>query len=70
MLPFSETWLPYLYLYGAGGCLFLVGIWLILRHRALNLKLRKHRYWFMILLGGFLWYAAIHAFFILAAMKG
>ncbi len=70
MLPFSKTWLPYLYLYGVGGCLFITGMWLVLRHKALNLKFQKHRYWFMILIGGFIWYALIHAVVILAAIKG
>ncbi|MBC8322253.1 MAG: hypothetical protein H8E70_01650 [Candidatus Marinimicrobia bacterium] len=70
MLSFSQTWLPYIYLYGVGGGLFIVGIWLILRHKSLDFQRRKHRYWFLILIGGFAWYAMIHAVVILAALKG
>jgi hypothetical protein len=70
MLDFTKTWLPYLYLYGAGGVLFLVGIVLTVRHKALDLSLRRHRHWFRILIIGFVWYAFIHAAVILAALKG
>lgn len=70
MLSWTETWLPYIYLYGVGGLIFFSGLRIITRHRALNLQFRKHRYWFWILLGGFIWYAFLHAAVILAALKG
>ena len=69
-LPFDRTWLPYIYLYGAGGILFLIGIFIILRNNAINLKFHKHRKWMFILFGGFVWYALIHAIFILLGLGG
>ncbi len=70
MLEFSKTWLPYLYLYGAGGILFLIGIILTVRHKALNLSRKRHRKWFRVIIVGFIWYALIHAAVILAALRG
>lgn len=70
MLEFSRTWLPYIYLYGVGGIFFLVGLWIILRYRSLNLQLRRDRSWLRILLFGFVWYAMIHAAIIWAALRG
>lgn len=68
MLPFYETWLPYIYLYGVGGILFLIGLYLTIKHKALNLKLRRHKLWFIILIGGFLWYMAIHSSVLIAGL--
>ena len=70
MLDFSRTWLPFIYLYGVGGIAFLIGILLIVKTNALNLKVYKHRRWFTILLFGFFYYASIHAVFILMAFQG
>jgi len=70
MLSFYQIWLPYIYLYGAGGILFLTGVGLVIRHRALDLNRQRHRKWFNILFIGFIWYALIHAVIILAAIKG
>lgn len=70
MMDFSRTWLPYIYLYGVGGLFFSIGLWIILRHRSLSLRLKKHRLWLVVLLFGFLWYAIMHAAIILAALYG
>lgn len=67
-MEFSRTWLPYIYLYAVGGIFFLTGLILVMRHRSLNIKFRKDRWWFRILLFGFGWYALIHAAIILAAL--
>ncbi|MEE9166102.1 MAG: hypothetical protein V3U24_01350 [Candidatus Neomarinimicrobiota bacterium] len=69
ILEFSRTWLPYIYLYGVGGIFFLVGLWIILRYRSLNLQLKRDRSWFRVLLFGFVWYAMIHAVVIWAALR-
>jgi hypothetical protein len=69
-LPFDRTWLPYIYLYGVGGILFLVGIIIILRYKAINLKFRRHRKWMFVLISGFIWYALIHAVLILIGQGG
>ena len=70
MIEFTRAWLPYIYLYGVGGIFFLTGLWLVLRHRSLNIGLRKDRLWLMVLLGGFVWYALMHAVITLVALSG
>jgi len=70
MLDFSRTWLPFIYLYGVGGIAFVIGTILIIKTNALNLSLQNHKNWFIILLFGFIYYAGIHAIFILIALKG
>ena len=67
-LPFTRTWLPYLYLYGAGGILFAAGIWVVLRSGSLDLRKPKHKLWFGVLFFGFAWYMTIHAVVTLAAL--
>lgn len=66
-LPFDRVWLPYLYLYGVGGLLFLGGLYLVLRSGALDLKRPRHRRWLGVLLFGFLWYMGLHLIGTLAA---
>lgn len=66
-LPFARVWLPYLYLYGAGGLLFVFALWTVLRAGACDLRRRTHRRWLGVLLFGFLWYAGIHLLGIYAA---
>lgn len=68
MLDFSRTWLPFLYLYGVGGIIFILGMVLILRSESLNLKRRYHRIWLFILFFGFNWYVVIHSTVSLAAL--
>ncbi|MEE2876852.1 MAG: hypothetical protein VX822_03630 [Candidatus Neomarinimicrobiota bacterium] len=69
MLDFARTWLPFIYLYGIGGFAFVVGMVLILRTGALNLERRRHSRWLKVLLFGFVFYAVLHAFFILFALR-
>ena len=67
MRDFARTWLPLGYLYGVGGFAFLVGIYLILKTNALDVSLSEHKKWLVILIFGFIYYASIHATFILVA---
>ncbi len=69
MLDFAQTWLPYIYLYGAGGLAFVVGMVLILRTGALNPERHRHGRWLKLLLFGFVFYAGLHAAFILLALR-
>lgn len=66
MIP--EYWWPYLYQYGVGAVVFLIGLYLILTRGACVLSRRNDRFWFGILLFGFCWYAGIHLFWYLAAL--
>ena len=44
-LTFYHTWLPFIYLYGVGGIAFLIGMFLIMRTRALSLDKIHHKKW-------------------------
>ena len=68
MFDFSRTWLPFIYLYGVGGIIFLLGMFLVLKSDSLNLKRRHHRIWLFILFLGFAWYVVIHSTVSLAAL--
>ena len=67
-MNFFQTWLPFIYLYGVGGIAFIIGMLIIIRSNALRLTFQKHLKWFRVLIFGFLFYAAIHAFFIFVAI--
>ena len=68
-MTFSQTWLPFLYLYGVGGISFLFGLFIILKSNALRTNYQKHKKWLWVLLYGYLFYAAIHAMFIILAIE-
>jgi|TARA_B100000003_G_C10853130_1_gene339854 hypothetical protein len=67
-MTFSQTWLPFLYLYGVGGLAFLFGLFIILKSKALRINYQKHKTWLWVLFYGYLFYAAIHAIFIFLAI--
>tara|TARA_B100001750_G_C15366238_1_gene524898 strand:+ start:161 stop:463 length:303 start_codon:yes stop_codon:yes gene_type:complete len=68
MLDFSRTWIPYIYLYGVGGGIFLIGLFIILRSRSLKPERVRHKGWYRILIFGFFYYMGIHGFFTFAAI--
>ena len=68
-LPFSHTWLPYIYLYGVGGLLFLSGVIITLKSGSLDLKRPTHRIWFSVLIFGFIWFMVMHALWNMAALE-
>ena len=68
MLDFSRTWLPYLYLYGAGGAIFIIGMIIILRARSLKKERVRHNTWLHVLIFGFLYYMGIHGVFTFLAL--
>ena len=69
ILTFYHTWLPFIYLYGVGGVAFLIGMFLIIRNRALTLEKIHHKKWLVVLVFGFVYYAFIHGAFILMALN-
>ncbi len=69
MLTFQHTWLPYLYLYLVGGLFFFLGMFIIRKSGAINLRRKTHRFWNRILYFGFFWFVALHAFFTYAALN-
>ena len=67
-MEFANTWLPFIYLYGVGGIAFVLGMLLILRTKALDVSFERHKKWLWVLIYGFLFYAGLHATFILLAI--
>ncbi|NQV15748.1 hypothetical protein HQ531_09860 [bacterium] len=65
---FSHSWLPFIYLYGLGGILFVAGIIITLKAGSFDLKRPAHRKWMWILLFGFFWYFSMHALMTWAAL--
>ena len=68
-MDFFRTWLPFIYLYGVGGLIFFIGIFIILRSKSLKIERPYHRKWLFILLFGFFYYLAIHGLTILVALE-
>ena len=52
MSHFSHSWLPYLYQYGLGAVIFVVGLVITLRSGSFDLRRKVHRRWFGVLLFG------------------
>ena len=65
---FSHSWLPFIYLYGLGGLLFVAGIIITLKSGSFDLSRYAHRKWMWILLFGFVWYFTMHALMTWAAL--
>ena len=68
-MPFSHAWLPYIYLYGVGGMLFLIGVIITVKSGSLDLKRSSHRTWFQVLFFGMVWFMVMHALWNLAALE-
>ena len=69
MLDFNRIWLPFLYLYGVGGLIFIIGMYIISKSQSIKVERVRHKKWFYILLFGFIYYVSIHSFFILLAIN-
>ena len=67
-MEFANTWLPFIYLYGVGGIAFVLSMLLILRTKALRVSFERDKKWLWVLIYGFLFYAGLHATFILLAI--
>ncbi|MCB0751331.1 MAG: hypothetical protein KDC52_07645 [Ignavibacteriae bacterium] len=68
MPSFFDTWFPFIYLYVVGGFFFLVGMIIIKKSGAINLNIKRHKYWSRILIFGFFYFVVLHAFFIILAL--
>ena len=67
-MTIPEYWWPYIYQYGVGLIIFLIGLIIILRTGSCVLSRKNDRFWFGVLLFGFVWYAGIHLLWYLAAI--
>ena len=65
---FSHSWLPFIYLYGFGGLLFVFGIIITLKAGSFDLRRHTHKKWMWVLIFGFVWYASMHVLLTLAAL--
>lgn len=63
----SNPWTSYLYLYGFGFAFFLFGIVMILRTGACKLGRGWDSAWFAVLIGGYVFFASLHALWIVLA---
>jgi hypothetical protein len=63
-----EYWWPYVYQYGVGLVVFVTGMTLILKYKSCVLARRQDRFWFGVLIFGFIWYAGLHLLWYLAAL--
>lgn len=68
MISFFDSWLPFLYLYGVGGFLFSSGMFLIYKSKSIDLKKSTHKFWFKVLIFGFIYFMLIHALLTIAAL--
>jgi hypothetical protein len=68
MLPFSQVWLPFIYLYVVGGLFFGIAMFLIRKSNSVNMNLKRHRYWYKVLYFGFFYFAIMHLVLILTAL--
>lgn len=63
-----QTWIPYLYLYGVGGIFFTIGMIIIRRSKAIDLRRKRHIWWYKMMYAGFFYFMFIHALFTLIAL--
>ena len=68
MPGFFDTWLPYIYLYAVGGLCFVAGMVIIRRAKGIDMRLKRHRFWWKVMWFGLFYFMAIHAFLIIAAL--
>lgn len=64
----SSPWTSYLYQYGMGLVTFLVGIGIILKTGACVPGRGRDRFWLIILFAGFVFFAVLHALWIVLAL--
>ena len=65
----SDPWTSYLYQYGFGAIVFVIGINLILKSGSCNLKRQNDRFWFKWIIAGFFFFAILHLVWILLAIN-
>ena len=68
VLGTENPWASYFYMYGLGLVCFVLGMFVILKQGALNIRRGNERFWFYILLGGFLFFSTLHGIWIILAI--
>ena len=59
----------YLYIYGSGVPFFILGFWLLIRSKALNLKVTGEKKWFLFFILGLFWNVLMHGFWVFMAVQ-
>ena len=65
----SSPWASYLYQYGLGLVVFLIGLWVIRSSGACIPTRGRDGFWYKFLLSGFCFFAAVHALWIILAQS-
>ena len=68
MTEFFNNWLPFIYLYGVGGMLFLFGLVFLRKTGAIDIKKKRHRFWFRTLIFGYFYFFFMHFIWTIAAL--
>ncbi len=68
LLAESSIWAPFIYQYTVGGLVFALGIFTIIKSRAVDLSRRSERRWLTILIVGLVAYFSVHLGIYLAAI--
>jgi len=68
MLPFSQVWLPFIYLYGVGGIFFGLSMFFIYKSGGIDLSRKRHRYWNKVMYFGFFYFVVFHLVMIYTAL--
>lgn len=64
----ANPWTSYLYQYGFGVLVFVLGMYIIIKNKALKFGRWYDSVWFSVLIGGFVFYALFHAIWILVSI--
>lgn len=65
----NNPWASYLYQYGLGLIVFLVGLWLIRATGACQPGRGHDRLWWWVLIGGFIFFTLLHGLWIVLALS-
>ena len=68
MPSFFNSWLPFIYLYGVGGIFFFTGMYLIKKSGAIDLTIKRHRFWYKVMFFGFFYFVLLHLILTLVAL--
>jgi hypothetical protein len=68
MPSFFDSWFTFIYLYGAGGIFFFFGMYIIKRSGAIDLSIKRHRFWYRVMFFGFFYFVLMHFLLTIAAL--
>lgn len=63
-----SVWKPFIYHFGVGALVMALGLTLLIRAKAVELKLAVERKWFIALIAGYVWLFILYLVWMLAAL--